>query len=163
MNTSAISITLVAALAAAAVPATAQEDWSRVRRLEPGSEITVTIGSSQPVERLFVSADDSVLTVLNLTDPTSPATKLRRASVAEITTRRKGRGIWGHLGPLGGWFAGAIAGGYGAGLACQAAAGRDRCDTGAFMTGMLVGGITAGTYGFHAARRETEYVIYRTP
>ena len=162
MNTSAISIALVAALASA-VPATAQENWSRVRKLEPGSEITVTIGSSQPVQQLFVSADDSVLTVLNLTGPASPATRVRRTDVVEITTRKKGRGIWGHLGPLGGWFAGGIAGGYGAGLVCQAAAGRDRCDTGAFLTGVLVGGIAGGTYGFHAARRETEDIVYRAP
>jgi hypothetical protein len=86
-----------------------------------------------------------------------------RQDVAEIKTRQKGRGFWGHLGPLGGYFVGAMAGGYIAGFACQAAAGRDRCDTGASLTGMLVGGIGGGIYGFRAADRETESVIYRAP
>lgn len=211
----AVSITLILASAAAAAPAAAQQNWSTVRKFEPGSEITISIERSQPVTRHFVSADDTSLTVLNLTDSTlatateralreiasqhpehlqgaakggtfllnnvrlTPAgvfvadrkvADLRRVvettartEVAEITIRRKGRGIWGHLGPLGGYFAGAMAGGYGAGFVCQAAAGRDRCDTGAFLTGMLVGGIAGGAYGFHAARRETEDVIYRVP
>ena len=162
MNTSAISIVLLVA-AATAIPAAAQENWSRVRKLEPGREITVTIKDSQPVRRLFVSADDSVLTVLDLTHPTSTALKVARTNIAAITIRRKGRGFWGHLGPLGGYFLGGLAGGYSAGLVCQAAAGRDRCDTGAFLTGMLGGGIAGGTAGFHAARRETEDVVYRAP
>ena len=88
---------------------------------------------------------------------------IARDDVAEIKTRQKGRGVWGHLGPLGGYFVGAMAGGVVAGLACQAAAGRDRCDSGAFLTGMLGGGIAGGVYGFRAANRETEDVIYRAP
>jgi hypothetical protein len=86
-----------------------------------------------------------------------------RTAVAEIKTRQKGRGIWGHLGPLGGYFVGALSGGFVAGLACQAAVGGGRCDTGAFLTGALVGGIVGGGYGFGAANRETEDVIYRAP
>ena len=83
-----------------------------------------------------------------------------RKDVAEIKTRQKGRGVWGHLGPLGGYFVGAMAGGTVARLACQAAAGRDRCDTGAFLTGMLVGGIAGAANGFRTANRKTEDVIY---
>jgi hypothetical protein len=86
--------------------------------------------------------------------------KITRNDVAEVRTLKKGRGVWGHLGALGGYFVGAMSGGFVAGFACQAAAGRDRCDTGAFMTGALVGGIAGGGYGFRAARRETEVVIY---
>jgi hypothetical protein len=175
----------------------------------------VTIASSQAVERYFVSADDSGLTVLNLTDSTLPPAAVRalrgiasqhpeyleraakggtflldnvrltssgvfvadrkvadlqrvvetsaRTEVAEIKTRNKGRGIGGHLGLIGGYFVGALAGGYGAGFACQAAVGRGRCDTGAFLGGMLVGGIAGATYGFRAANRETEDVVYRAP
>jgi hypothetical protein len=86
-----------------------------------------------------------------------------RPEVEEITIRQKGRGIWGHLGPLGGYFVGAMAGGLIAGAICQAAAGRDRCDTGAFLGGTLVGGVAGGLYGLSAARRETELVVYRAP
>ena len=190
-------------------------EWSRVRKLKPGREITVTIRGSQAATRYFVSADDSGVTVLNLTDPTLPTAAARalreiasqhreylegaatggtflvdnvrltsagvfvgsrkvadlqhiietraRKDVAEIKTREKGRGVWGHLGPLGGYFVGGMSGGYVAGLACQAAVGRDRCDTGAFLSGMLVGGIAGGAYGFRAAHRETEDVIYHAP
>jgi len=83
-----------------------------------------------------------------------------RSEVAQIMTRRKGRGIWGRLGVLGGYLVGAMAGGYIAGFACQAAAGRDRCDTGAFLTGGLIGGIVGGVHGFRASTRETEEVLY---
>jgi len=86
---------------------------------------------------------------------------IARQGIAEISVRKRGRGVWGHLGPLGGYFVGALAGGYGAAFACQAAAGRNRCDSGAFLVGMLVGGIGGGTYGFHAANRETEEIIYK--
>lgn len=83
-----------------------------------------------------------------------------RSDVAQIMTRRKGRGFWGHLGVLGGYFVGAMAGGFIAGFACQATAGRGRCDTGAFLTGGLIGGIAGGVHGFRASIRETEEVVY---
>jgi hypothetical protein len=190
-------------------------EWSRLRKLAPGTQVIVTIEGASPGSRYVVSADDSGLTVLNLTDPTLPAAAARalreiasqhreyiedamkggtflmdnvrlasggvyladrkvadlqqvveineRTKVNAITTLRKGRGVWGHLGPLGGYFVGAMSGGYIAGYACQAVAGRDRCDTGAFLTGGVLGGIAGLGYGFQAARRETEEVIYRAP
>jgi hypothetical protein len=82
-----------------------------------------------------------------------------REEIAEIKIRRKGQGVWGHLGLLGGYFVGAMTGGYVAGFACQAAG----CDTGAFLSGMLVGGIAGGVHGFRASNRETEDVVYRAP
>ena len=88
---------------------------------------------------------------------------IARADVAAINTRQKGRGVWGHLGPLGGYFVGAISGGVVAGLACRATAGRDSCDSGAFLAGMLGGGIAGAAYGLRAANRQTEAVIYRAP
>jgi hypothetical protein len=48
-------------------------DWSRVRKLEPGTEITVTANGSQPSKRNVLSADEAGITVLNLADPTLPA------------------------------------------------------------------------------------------
>jgi hypothetical protein len=84
-----------------------------------------------------------------------------RPGVSEIARRRRGRGFWGHLGPLGGFFVGGMAGGLVSGVACRAVSGRDRCDTGAFLTGMVGGGVAGATYGGHAARRETEEIVYR--
>jgi hypothetical protein len=202
-------------LALAPQGGSADAAWSRVRTLQRGREITVTIRGSQTATRYFVSADDSGLTLLNLTDPNIPAAAARalrelasqhgeylesaakggtflldnvrlesasvfvanrkvadlshliatsaRPEVAEITTRQKGRGVWGHLGPLGGFFVGSMTGGYVAGFACQAAIGRDRCDTGAFLAGTLGGGIASAIYGFRAGNRETADVIYRAP
>jgi hypothetical protein len=43
-----------------------------VRKLTAGTEVVVTVQGSQPSKRYVVQADDSDLTVLNLTDPTLP-------------------------------------------------------------------------------------------
>jgi len=137
-------------------------EWSRVRKLASGSEIIVTIERAQPVERRVVRAvrvvrvDESSLTLSN----GQVVERVARNDVAEIKTVKKGRGVWGHLGPLGGYFVGALSGGYAVGLACQAVQGRNRCDSGAFLLGTLMGGISGGLYGLSAARRETEEVIY---
>ena len=168
---SAVSLALVTSLIATAVPVAARDtsplatvqqsnpvdsQWSRVRKLAPGSEIIVTIEGAQPVERRVVRVDESSLTLSN----GQVVERVARNDVAEIKTVRKGRGVWGHLGPLGGYFVGALSGGYGVGLACQAVQGRNQCDSGAFLLGTLMGGISGGLYGFSVARRETEEVIY---
>src|SRR6476659_8569518 len=131
-------------------------EWSRVRKLSSGSEIILTIKGAQPVERRVVRADDSSLTVSH----GQVVERVARNDVVEIKTVKKGTGVWGHLGPLGGYFVGALSGGYAVGLACQAVQGRNGCDSGAFLLGALMGGISGGLYGFSAARRETEEVIY---
>jgi hypothetical protein len=232
MMKAAVSLTLIVSVAGTTVPVTAQErlnatsagqqsvpadpNWSRLRKLAPGTELIVTVKGSLPSNRYAVAWDASALTVLNLAAPTLPAAArdvLRdvasthpeyfsaaqkgqlfvlernvsvgpggvfvdgrkiadlqqvietsaRQEVAEIKTRQKGRGVWGHLGPVGGYLVGAIGAGYAAGFACQARPGPNHCDTGAFLTGMLVGGIVGGGYGFRAANRETEHSIYRAP
>jgi hypothetical protein len=56
---------------------TAESDWSRVRKLAAGTEAVVTVKGSQPGQRYFVRADESDLTVLNLTDPTLPRAAMR--------------------------------------------------------------------------------------
>jgi len=134
----------------------ADAEWSRVRKLPSGSEIIVTLKGAQPVERRVVRVDESSLTVSH----GQVIERVARSDVAEIKTVKKGTGLWGHLGPLGGYFVGALSGGYAVGLACQAVQGRDRCDSGAFLLGSLMGGISGGLYGYSAARRETEEVIY---
>jgi len=131
-------------------------EWSRVRKLASGSKIIVTIEGAQPVERRVVGVDESSLTLSH----GQVVERVARNNVAEIKTVKKGRGVWGHLGPLGGYFVGALSGGYTVGLACQAVQGRNSCDSGAFLLGTLMGGISGGLYGLSAARRETEEVIY---
>ena len=134
----------------------ADAEWSRVRKLASGSKIIVTLEGAQPVERRVVRVDESSLTLSN----GQLVKQVARNDVAEIKTLKKGRGVWGHLGPLGGYFVGALSGGYAVGLACQAVQGRSRCDSGAFLLGALMGGVSGGLYGFSAAHRETEEVIY---
>ena len=135
----------------------ADAEWSRVRKLASGSEIIVTtVKAAQPVKRRVVRVDESILTLSN----GHVVEQVARNDVAEIKTLKRGRGVWGHLGPLGGYFVGALSGGYAVGLTCQAVQGRDRCDSGAFLLGALMGGISGGLYGLSAARREAEEVIY---
>jgi hypothetical protein len=76
---SALSLVLIVCLVASAVPVAAQavptggrrgaSDWSRVRNLAPGLEITVAVHGLPIGLRHFLRADESQLTVLNLTDP----------------------------------------------------------------------------------------------
>jgi hypothetical protein len=187
--------------------------WSRVLPLAAGTEIVVTSQDAVVRNRIFVTADEFCLTLLNLADlPTAVERELRRVAsthpeylvaahqrgtvifhgnlrlqrdgayvgnrrvadfgqvieriertgITEIAARRWGRGFWGHLGPLGGVFVGAMSAGMVVGYACQAMAGRVGCDSAAAL-GLFVGGIGGGAYGFHAARRETEEVVYLAP
>jgi hypothetical protein len=46
--------------------------WLRVRALEPGTEITLTVSGSPPHKRSVLRANESGLTVLNVTDPAIP-------------------------------------------------------------------------------------------
>lgn len=62
----------------------AHSNWSRVRRLEAGTEIVVVRNRIALPHRSFVRADDTELTILNLTDRTLPpaAVKMLRALMA---------------------------------------------------------------------------------
>ena len=51
----------------------ADDRWSRVLKLAPGTGIVVTVPGSQPADRYYVSGDDSNLTVLNLGAPALPS------------------------------------------------------------------------------------------
>jgi hypothetical protein len=50
-----------------------QADWSRVRKLAPGTEVIVIVQGSRPGTRYVVLADESELTVINLTAPELPS------------------------------------------------------------------------------------------
>jgi hypothetical protein len=87
MLTRAVSQEVVRRAAADLAPAArrtqvsgAADAWRRVKALDPGSEVIVTVQGSPPVRRHPLRADDSDLTLLNVIDPAmSDAT--RRALV----------------------------------------------------------------------------------
>jgi hypothetical protein len=58
--------------------AATSSDWSHVRKLEPGTEITVTVRGSQAGRRYFVSASESELTVLRVADLPARVTRVLR-------------------------------------------------------------------------------------
>lgn len=60
-------------------------DWAHMRRLAPGKEVVVTVRGVQGGRRYFVSANESELIVLNLTDPTIPSSA--RRAVREMTSK----------------------------------------------------------------------------
>jgi hypothetical protein len=51
----------------------AESNWSRVRNVASGTEIIVTAKGSPPGRRYFVAADESDVTMLNVTDARLPA------------------------------------------------------------------------------------------
>jgi hypothetical protein len=51
----------------------ANTDWNRVPKLTPGTEITLAIQGAKPGNGYFLSADDSSITMLNLTESTLAA------------------------------------------------------------------------------------------
>src|SRR5207237_1936780 len=55
--------------------------WKRIRRLDPGTRVTVTIAGAAPVERYFVLVDSVELVVLNLSAPDLPKRRLLNMAV----------------------------------------------------------------------------------
>jgi hypothetical protein len=62
--------TLLAGQTANAPRATAQ--WSRVRSLQPGERILVTLSAGPTLQRSFLAADDATITLLNDSNPALP-------------------------------------------------------------------------------------------
>ena len=73
-----------------------ETEWSRVRQLAPAAEVVVTLEGSQARSRLFVAADESSLSVLNLgvaALPSEAARSLRDIAVHDaerLVTLQKG-------------------------------------------------------------------------
>jgi hypothetical protein len=64
----------------------AGSDWSRVVRVEPGTEVFVTVQGSAPQREYLLLADESALTLLTVDDPAIPAS-LRRLLLEMASTR----------------------------------------------------------------------------
>jgi hypothetical protein len=58
---------------------TPDQDWSRVRKLTPGTEIIVIVRAEEPGTRYFIAADESGATLLNV-----PALLLPKAAAREL-------------------------------------------------------------------------------
>jgi hypothetical protein len=189
-----------------------RDEWSRVRNLESGREITVRLRDAGPFRRTLISADEAGILLSNFADPAVPepvARELREAAsrhpehfaraarggalllgrvritaggvfmadrkiadlqqviqqytrteITQISVRRKKSGALAGLGLIGGYFLGAMTGGYVGGVVCRTGSSGD-CDTGPFLTGMVIGGVTGAAYGLSAGRREVDEVIFQ--
>jgi hypothetical protein len=65
--------------------ASAHSDWSRIRKLQPGTEIVVIVTGASPATRYVLAADDSGMTLLNLTDPGLP--RAARNALRDLNAR----------------------------------------------------------------------------
>jgi hypothetical protein len=83
----------VAGLASVAAPANqpAHSNWSRVRDIEPGTAIRLTVKGPESGQRYFIAADDSSLTVgdRKVAGREQIVTQIARDDVAEITAMRR--------------------------------------------------------------------------
>ena len=83
-----VAVVLTMSVAVAPLSVIAQEqgsdEWSKIRALEAGTEVVVRTAGSAPRIRYFVAADNEMVTLLNVVDPSLPpdvAKLLRRATV----------------------------------------------------------------------------------
>lgn len=65
--------------------ASVQFDWSRIRKLRPGTDIVVTVSGASPARRYILAADDAGMTLLNLTDPGLP--RAARNALRDLNAR----------------------------------------------------------------------------
>jgi hypothetical protein len=143
------------------LPASAGRRLQDLAERAPQLLAGTTRGGTVVDERLRLSADGVFVDDRRVSSLAAVIEVRSRDDIDELAVYRRAGGFWGHLGPLGGYFVGALAGGYGAGLICQAARGKQGCDTGAFLTGMLAGGVAGASYGYHSGRRINRYTLYR--
>lgn len=73
MMKSLVTIALIGCISSSAIPVAASEtavvsDWARLGQLAPGTEIVATTTTPQTLRRRFLAANETGLTVLNLTD-----------------------------------------------------------------------------------------------
>jgi hypothetical protein len=144
-----------------------QANWSRVTALQPGTKVTVTVVGEPRIQREFVSADETAIT-LRMTpvigrSELAPET-IQRSRIVEIraTISVKKPALEGIVGGIGGFFGGALVGGI-AGSLIGKAAGADPSNLGGVFWGTLGGGIAGSIIGGHSGTgsRVQEEVVYR--
>jgi hypothetical protein len=137
-------------------------EWTRVQRLEPGTQITIVRRDSRVV-RFFLASDDAGLTVLNRTDPLTRIF-IPREDVLEIR-KQPTRHVGSHT------RRGALIGALAGGLLILAIAGsvegsHDASEAWAITGfGALIGGLTGTTIGAFVGISvpESADLVYRAP
>jgi hypothetical protein len=152
---------LITSVVGSAVPAFAQsatqDDWSRVMALKPGTAIRLSVGDSLPVERVFVDARESELTVRN----GNAVQRVARADVAEIGVRSmNGRRV---VSTILGAFSGFFLGGWFGGMLENSVAPCNCDDPGlrGALIGMPAGATVGGVVGYQLVRDKTYRTVYR--
>ncbi len=156
---------LIAEGADASAPDAEQRDtltlseWSRVRRLSPGTKMIITVKGEQPYRWMFVTADESQLTVH---DSTGQEGTIARNDVAVIETFAiRGSKTAAIAGAAVGAFFGI---GFAIGLAlntpCKPSCGGVEARMALLAIGIPV---AAGFAGYYASGEPAARVIYRAP
>ena len=140
----------------------AHSDWSRVRRLKPGTQLVLIVNSAPQVVRSLVSSDEATLTVLNPAESLAPIT-IARTEIAEVRTlpsKHVGRYAW--RGALIGAAIGAAVGGVAAGTDNSLCCGDQGMLVGAGAGAGGIYGVLIGVVVGAVVPRRSD-VIYRTP
>lgn len=140
----------------------ADSEWTRVQRLEPGTQITIVRRDSRVV-RFFLASDDAGLTVLDRTDPLTRIF-IPREDVVEIR-KQATRHVGSHT------RRGALIGAFAGGLLILAIAGslegsHDASEASAITgLGALIGGLTGTAIGAFVGISvpESADLVYRAP
>jgi hypothetical protein len=134
-------------------------DWSRVRRLAPGTRMIVTVNGERPIPWKFRTADASQLTVH---DATGHEEMIARSDVAEIETLViRGSKVGAIVGAVGGAFLGTLIAEHLAfTVRCQPSCGGVEALIWLSAIGIPV---AAGLGGYYASVESTARVIYRAP
>jgi hypothetical protein len=125
-----------------------QTDWSEVRRLAPSAEIIVTAGGMTSRSCRFVSADDAMLTVIDLEGADRPARQIARDDVREIRRwiGRRGSKLGAAIGAGAGAFLGFVSALNLAYRDCGGDCSDEKFLMGLSLVGMPVAGGFAGYY-----------------
>jgi len=131
-------------------------DWSRIRRLQPGKTLVITVKGERPRKWTFAGADEDRMTVH---DSKGPRT-ISRTDVAEIATLVSQGSVGAAIAGagLGAWLGLDIAVGLGLTVRCQPSCGGVET----MMVLSAVGiPIAAAVAGYHMFGHSTKDVIYR--
>ena len=127
------------------------DDWAKVRRLEPGSQVRVTLRDGAVREgRLDSVLDDRIVI--------SPGSTLQRESIDRVERRTRGSIVGGIVGAAAGAFLGVFTAAHLAFRQCEESCADEKLLMGASLIGMPVAG---GYLGAKFAPRRAWTTVYR--
>jgi len=140
-------------------------DWSRVQRLAASTEIVVSARGMTARKCRLVSADDTMLTVVDLEDVNRATRHIARDDVTEIRrwTGRRGSPLGAAIGAAGGFFLGYVSTVNLAYKQCGGSCADEKFLMGLSIVGMPIAGGVAGYYLFPTPGRRTLTTIYVKP